>query len=102
MLRASSAVRVCTPRCPHQNLARGVARLLWHVIRLPTLAILLAFDPFVSLTLVSTAFIGLFAVIILRSSGDLPGFPFWGMVAFSTSALLVRIAYQSLIAVLSR
>jgi hypothetical protein len=102
MLRDSSALQARPLHAPPQNLARGFVRCLWHAIRLPALAILLAFEPFVSLILVGVAFMGLFAGIVLRSSGDLPGFPFWGMVAFSTCALLVLIAYHTLIAALSR
>jgi hypothetical protein len=102
MLRDSFALQARTLQAPHQKLARGVAHCLWHAIRLPALAILLVFEPFVSLILVSVAFIGLFAGIVLRTSGDLRGFHFWGMVAFSTSALLVLIAYHALIAILSR
>ena len=102
MLRDSSDIQARPLQSPIENLARGVARCLWHAIRLPALAILLAFEPFVSLILVGVAFIGLFAGIVLRSSGDLPGFPFWDMAAFSASALLVLISYHTLIAVLSR
>ena len=102
MLRDSSAVQARPLQAPPQRLARGVARCLWHTIRLPALAILLVFEPFVSLILVGVAFMGLFAGIVLRSSGDLLGFPLWGMVTFSTSTLLVLIAYHTLIAIFSR
>lgn len=102
MPRDSSVIQTHPHQNPIGNLARMVARCLWHSVRLPALAILLALEPFISLVLVGAAFTGISAGIILRCSGDLPGFPFWGMVAFSTSALLLRIAYQNLIAVLSR
>ena len=102
MPRNSSVILTRPLQSPFGDLARVVARCLWHSVRLPALAILSALEPFISLVLVGAAFIGISAGIILRCSGDLPGFPFWGMVAFSTSALLLRIAYQNLIAVLSR
>ncbi|MDA8120033.1 MAG: hypothetical protein M0Z85_08330 [Gammaproteobacteria bacterium] len=83
-------------------MGRGVARLLWHLIRLPALAILLAIEPFISLLLVGAALIGVSAGVILRCSGDLPDFPFWEMLAFSIAALLLLIAYHMLIAIVSR
>ena len=102
MLRDFSAIQARPLQSPLQKLARGVARCLWHAIRLPALAFLLAVEPFISLILVGAALIGISAGIVLRSSGDLPGFPFWGMVAFSTGTLIILIAYHMLISVLSR
>jgi hypothetical protein len=102
MLRDSLAMRALPLQSSTQNLARGVVRLLWHAIRILALAILLAIEPFISLILVGAALFGIAAGLILRCSGDLPGFPFWEMAAFSIGALLVLMAYHMLIAALSR
>ena len=102
MPRDSSVIQTHPLQSPVGNLARGVARCLWHSVRLPALAILLALEPFVSFVLVGAAFIGISAGILLRCSGDLPGFPFWGMVALSTGALIILTAYHMLIASMSR
>jgi len=102
MLRDSSVIQARPLQSPIENLARGVARCLWHAIRLPALAILLALEPFISLILVGGALISISAGVVLRCSGDLPSFPFWDMVAFSTGVLIILIAYHMLIAVLSR
>ena len=102
MLRDSSVIQTHPLQSPVGNLARVVAWCLWHSVRLPALAILLALEPFISLVLVSAAFIGIAAGLILRCSNDLPGFPFWEMAAFSLGALLVLTVYHVLISALSR
>lgn len=81
---------------------RRLLRLLWQAIRLPLLALLLLFEPFVGLVLVSLGFLGVVVAVILRYSGDLPHFPFWGMMACSISCMLLLMAYRALITVLSR
>ena len=35
--------------------------------------------------------------LVIRVSGDLPTFPFWGMIAFSVGTLLLLAAYHALI-----
>ena len=102
MPRNSSVILTHPLQSPVGDLAPVVARCLWHSIRLPALAILVALEPFISLVLVGAALLGISAGIILRYSGDLQGFPFWNMVAFSTGALIILTGYHMLIAGMSR
>jgi hypothetical protein len=40
--------------------------------------------------------------IVLRCSGDLPHFPFWGMMACSVGCMMLLMAYHAVIALLAR
>lgn len=77
------------------------ARFLWTAVRLPTAALLLALEPLVSLALTGAFLLGMAGAVILRISGDLPHFPFCGMVALSLAALLALTVYHTLIRILS-
>jgi len=76
--------------------------LLWQTVRLPLLALLLLLEPFVSLVLTGLGMLGVLVAIILKCSGDLPHFPFWGMMACSVGCMLALMAYHALIGFLSR
>lgn len=91
------------PRAAARPLARlGRTWIVWQAVRLPLLALLLLFEPFVSLVLTAVGFLGVVVAIILKCSGDLPHFPFWGMMAFSVGSVLLLMAYEVLIRLLSR
>jgi len=77
-------------------------RTLWTLVRPPVLAVLLAFEPLVSLLLTATGVLGIAAALILRMSGDLPRLPFWGMLGFSVGTLLLLTAYHCVIHILAR
>jgi len=77
-------------------------RAFWTLVRLPALAVLLAFEPLVSLLLTATGVLGIAGALILRLSGDLPQLPFWGMLGFSVGTLLLLTAYHCLIGILTR
>lgn len=85
-----------------QRLAWIVLGILWQVVRLPVLAVLLVFEPFVSLILTAFGLLGIVVALIIKFSGDLPHFPFWLMMAFSVSAILILMAYHGLIGLFSR
>jgi peptidoglycan/LPS O-acetylase OafA/YrhL len=85
-----------------QSAAAGGGRLLWHLIRLPALAVLLALEPLASFVLTAAGVLGIAAALILEFSGNLPGFPFWGMIALSVGALLLITAYRALVGILAR
>jgi len=85
-----------------QPLGWSVLWILWQVVRLPVLAVLLVLEPFASLILTAFGFLGIVVALILKFSGDLPHFPFWTMMAFSIGALLLLMAYHSLIGIFSR
>jgi hypothetical protein len=55
----------------------------------------------VSLVLTGAFLLGTAGTLILRLSGDLPDFPFWGMVSLSVATLLALTAYHALIDLLS-
>lgn len=77
-------------------------RVLWALIRLPAVTVLLALKPLVSLVLVGIFVLGTGAAVILRLSGDVPEFPFWGMTALSFGSLLALNSYRALIDMLSK
>ena len=77
--------------------ASGTLRVLWCLLRLPTLAVLLALEPFISFLLSAAGILGIAAALVIRASADLPTFPFWGMIAFSVGSLLLLAAYHALI-----
>lgn len=88
---------------PHRrSLGWNVLWVLWQVVRLPVLAVLLVLEPFVSLVLTAFGFLGIVVALILKLSGDLPHFPFWLVIAFSISAILVLMAFHALIGIFSR
>ena len=74
---------------------------LWQVVRLPALAVLIVFEPFVNLILTAFGFLGIVVALILKFSGGLPHFPFWLMMAFSIGAILLLMAYHVLIGLFS-
>lgn len=80
----------------------GFLWILWQLVRLPMLAVLLVFEPFISLILIGFGFLGILVALILKFSGDLPHFPFWTMMAFSIGAILLQMAYHALIGLFSR
>jgi len=77
-------------------------RALWTLVRLPALAVLLAFEPLVSLLLAATGVLGIAAALILRLSGDLSQLPFWGMLCFPVGTLLLLTAHHCVIHILAR
>ena len=77
-------------------------RAFWTLVRLPALAVLLAFEPLVSLLLTATGVLGIAAALILRISGDQPRLPFCGMLGFSVGTLLLLTTYHCLIHILAR
>jgi hypothetical protein len=80
----------------------GALWVLWQAVRLPALALLLLLEPLVSLLLTAVGFLGVVAAIALKCSGDLPHFPFWGMMAFSIGSVLLLMLYHVFIELLWR
>lgn len=75
---------------------------LWQIVRLPALTVLLVLEPLVCLILTTVAFLGFVSAATLNFDGSLPHFPFLAMVGFSLGAILLRIAYNVLIELLSQ
>ena len=82
--------------------AWGLLWLVWQAVRLPAVALLLLLEPFVSLVLTGLGMAGVLVAIILKCSGDVPHFPFWGMMACSIGCALLLMAYHALIRALAR
>ena len=90
------------PRTGRRSWPTTCARILWDIVRLPVLTVLLVLEPLVSLILTAVAVFGLTAAVILGLSGNLPRFPFWGMVTFSAASLLPLTAYRTLMGIFSK
>ena len=81
---------------------RGVLWLTWQAIRLPLFSILLILEPIVRCVLSWIALWGFLIAFVWEFAGVDPRFPFWGMIAFSTSCALVLTAYHALLRLLAR
>jgi hypothetical protein len=71
-------------------------RLVWHLVRLPALALLLALAPVVETVCGTLMLLGLLV------SGARAHFPFWPMIALSLAFGVFLVAYHALIGLLSR
>lgn len=94
--------RDARPQSPSRALIWGLLWLLWQAVRLPAVALLLLLEPLVSLVLTGLGMAGVLVAIILKCSGDVPHFPFWGMMACSIGCALLLMVYHALIRVLAR
>ena len=77
--------------------ARGVIRRLLldalMVVRFLVAAILLFLEPFIGFILCALAIILAVMSIILKISGDVPKFPFWGALGMSAGLYLLSVVY---------
>ena len=92
----------CANRRALHPAAAVSGRILWNLLRLPVLAVFLALEPFISAALTVAGILGIAAALILKLSGDLPGMPFWGMIAMSIGTLLLLTAYHALLTILAQ
>jgi hypothetical protein len=70
---------------------------LWHVIRLPVLAILLVLEHPLRLVLSSLAVLGIFMTLVFEYVLRVPRFPFWTMLAISASFAVALVPLYGLI-----
>jgi len=87
----SSAVRVVL----------GTLWLLWQAVRLPTLSFLLIFLPVARLVLSTVSLVGVLTAFLFKAIA-LPHFHFWLVLGFSTSCMLLLLAYEAAVRFLSR
>lgn len=74
-----------------------VASVLWTAVRLPVLALLLAFEPLVTL-LCTLACVALTLCAVFFEYGlHTPHFPFWGMLATAVGCASATLCYRGLI-----
>lgn len=92
----------CANRGALHSAAAISGRILWILLRLPVLTVLLALEPFISAVLTVVGILGIASALILKLSGDLPRFPFWGMIAMSVGTLLLLTAYYALISLFAK
>ena len=92
----------CANRRALTSIAAISGRILWNLFRLPVLAVLLALEPLISTALTVVGVLGIAAALILKLSGDLPGMPFWGMIAVSVGMLLLLTTYHALLTILAQ
>jgi hypothetical protein len=77
-------------------------RLVWHLARLPALALLLALAPVVETVCGTLMLLGLLVSVAFELSGARAHFPFWPMIALSLGFGVVLAVYHALIGLLSR
>jgi hypothetical protein len=77
-------------------------RLVWHLVRLPALALLLALAPVVETVCGTLMLLGLLVSVAFELSGARAHFPFWPMIALSLAFGVFLVAYHALIGLLSR
>jgi hypothetical protein len=75
-------------------------RGLWLLVRVPALAVLCVLEPFVVGLLSAVSALGLLSAIFFGLLVKWPGYPFWGMVAFSVGCSLISLLYYALMRLL--
>lgn len=93
-MKAEESTAACIARCS--------LRFAWDVVRLPIFSVLLIFEPIVRLVLSWLTLLAVLTAFLFESSGAAPGFPFWGMIAFSVGCALALTGYYALLSLLSR
>lgn len=79
-----------------------VARIAWHLVRLPLLALLTLLEPVVRAVLSFAMVLGVFAATVFELSAAGPRFEFLQMFAGSLGLGAALFAYHGLLAMLSR
>lgn len=79
-----------------------VARIVWHLVRLPPLALLTLFEPVVRAVLSFAMVLGVLAATVFELSAAGPRFEFLQMLAGSLGLGGALFAYHGLQALLSR
>jgi hypothetical protein len=75
----------------------ALLRLAWAVVRLPMLALLRAFEPFVRFTLPMLTVFSVLTACVFEFSGVLLDFPFWLMLGFGLACALAQLIYDGTI-----
>jgi hypothetical protein len=83
------------------SVALGILWILWHAVRIPTLAILLILEPVVTLVLWGAALLGLLTSLLFEFSGVAPDFPLAFMLCMSVGCAVLVMAYHALLNLLS-
>jgi hypothetical protein len=76
-------------------------RWAWHLVRLPTVALLVILEPIVAFVCGALALLGVLATIFFKLVAA-PHFPMWTMLAISLGFFFVLVLYEWAIKVLSK
>lgn len=74
----------------------------WQVVRVCICALLVLIEPLLRVTLVPLAFLGFVVTLIFGFMMGSPGFPRWGMLAFSVGLILVYWLFLGLMSLFMR
>ena len=75
-------------------------RCLWHIARVPVVALLVILEPIVAFVCGALALLGVLATLFFWSI-SMPHFPAFTMLAISLSFVVVLVLYEALIRLLS-
>jgi heme/copper-type cytochrome/quinol oxidase subunit 4 len=74
----------------------------WQIVRVCICALLVLIEPLLRITLVPLAFLGFVVTLIFGFMMGSPGFPRWGMLAFSVGLILVYWLFLGLMSLFMR
>jgi hypothetical protein len=78
----------------------AIARLIWHVVRLPIITLLEILEPVISFVFGTLALLGVLTTILYKLIG-MPHFPTTTMLLLSIGFGLVVLLYQGLLRIFS-
>lgn len=84
------------------DLLRSVLLFLWNVFRVPLLIVLGFLEPFVRFVLIGIAILTVITALVFEGSSAPPVIPFWMMICVAMVCVLLVVAYQRLLRLLSR
>lgn len=79
----------------------AVLRVLWHLVRLPVLALLVLAAPLVRLALGALGLLSLLAALFYEFFSPLPHPPFWSLLGFAAGCGLTLLLYERLLRLFS-
>ncbi len=98
--------------CPRDNTSesrhwlgiasRGVLRVTWHAIRMPSLTLLVVMEPLICRTLTLLAILGVLTAFFWEFFSRQPHFPFWIVLGISVGVGMLQIPYYLLIRLFSK
>jgi hypothetical protein len=97
-VRTSSATELEYSR----SILRGLGRVLWNVIRVPTVAILLLIEPVVTFVCSAGLVLGIVTCIVWEFSAAAPKFPLGKMLVFSFACPVILFLYHALLSLFVR
>ena len=85
-----------------ENTAKHVTGFLWTAVRLPVLAMLLAFEPLVNVVFTLSCIALTLCALFFEYAVHAPHFPFRGMLAAAVCCACAMLCYSALIRLFSR